>query len=218
MDEQGRQRLVSALGPSLQELQLNFPNEPEGQQTGKQCISTMSSVDHLFHLFQSVNKENDISLVLDRRHFPDLRLLGINLAPFSRKNEITFASFQATISSWVNTCSGELDETSTSERYLTLQPFNYLFARAEFVELLRAIGPVIEAAICKKKIQGNQESEEEEEMATQADSEPHRVTLVVRDLQDRLEWEDWWWQNITECFPTLSQSNRVYVPNTETGK
>ena len=54
--------------------------------------------------------------------------------------------------------------------------------------------------------------------AAQADSEPHRVTLVVRDLQDRLEWEDWWWQKITECFPTLSQSDRVYVPNTETGK
>ena len=149
MDEQGRHRLVSALDPSLQELQLNFPNEPEGQHTGKQCISTMSSVAHLFHLLQSVNKEDDISLALDRRHFPDLRLLGLNLAPFSRKDDITFASFQATISSWVNTCSGELDETSTSERYLTLQPFNYLFARAEFVELLRAIGPVIEAAICK---------------------------------------------------------------------
>ena len=50
-----------------------------------------------------------------------------------------------------------------------------------------------------------------EDDADSTKADPCRATLVVSDLGDRLEWEDWWRARIGECFPTLAEWKRLNV-------
>ncbi|TFK79645.1 hypothetical protein K466DRAFT_592291 [Polyporus arcularius HHB13444] len=115
--------------------------------------------------------------------------------------------------SWVASSDDVLGDISPSQRYLHLGPaWGCGFKREEYVELLRTIGPVVEAALCRKKTaQGDLQDQTSGDTDNRPETDPCRAGLVVNDLGDRLEWEDWWWTAIAECFPMLSRWKRLYV-------
>ncbi|RDX43243.1 hypothetical protein OH76DRAFT_1488026 [Lentinus brumalis] len=185
MGEPGRQRLLSALGPSLRGLWIKFPNEPPSL-----------PIEH-----PRVEQEAP-SLALNLRSFPCLDRLLCALAPSAQPDDQMLEYLRDTLVSWGPSSDDVLGDLSPSQRRLYLAPANRsLFKREDYVALLRTIGPVIS---------GDTDDHPE--------TDPCRAGLVVQDLGDRFEWEDWWRKAVAECFPTLSRWKRLYVYPTHTVK
>ncbi len=100
-----------------------------------------------------------------------------------------------------------------SQRTLCLEPWNTeSFKREDYVALLRTIGPVVEAALCRKDTaEGDLQDQTSGDTDNHFETDPCRAALVVQNLGDRLEWADWWRQTVAECFPTLLRWNWLYV-------
>ncbi len=113
--------------------------------------------------------------------------------------------------SWMVSSDDVLGGLSPSQRRLYLVPADRrLFQREEFVALLRPIGPVVEAALCRKEAaEGDLQNQTSGDTDDRPETDPCRAGLVVRDLGDRLEWEDWWRTAVAECFPMLSRWKRL---------
>ncbi len=104
-------------------------------------------------------------------------------------------------------------DLSPTQRCLYLAPmWRSVCKREEFVELLRTIGPFVEAALCRSETaEGDLQGQTSGDTDDLPETDPCRAGLVVQDLVDRLEWEDWWWEAVAECFPMLSRWNRLSV-------
>ncbi|RDX49083.1 hypothetical protein OH76DRAFT_1403985 [Lentinus brumalis] len=198
MDEQGRQRLLSALGPSLRTLWIKVPNNPPAVR-----------IEHA----RSGVKQEVPSLALNLRSLPCLNLLCCSLAPFTHPDDQTLESLRDTIISWLPSSDDVVGHISPSQRYLHLRPLGRgYFKRKELVELLRTIGPIVEAVLCRNEAaEGDLQDQTSGDTDDRPETDPCRAGLVVQDLGDRLEWEDWWRAVVGECFPTLSRWRRLYV-------
>ncbi|RDX43215.1 hypothetical protein OH76DRAFT_1488014 [Lentinus brumalis] len=199
MDEQGRQRLLSALGPSLQRLVIKFPNDPPAV-----------PIKHLRV------KQEAPSLALNLRSLPCLGVLGCQFAPFPQPDQ-TLESLRDMLVSWMASSDDAVGNLPPSQRTLCLAPWNReSFKREDYVALLRTIGPVVEAALCRKDTaEGELQDQTSGDTDNRPEPDPCRAGLVVENLGDRLEWEDWWRTAVAECFPTLSRWNRLYVYATQ---
>ncbi|TFK78220.1 hypothetical protein K466DRAFT_607193 [Polyporus arcularius HHB13444] len=195
MDERGRQRLLSALGPSLHELRIKFPDDPPAER-----------IEH-----PRVEQEAP-SLALNLRSFPCLDSLVCLIAPFPQPDQ-TLESLRDTLLSWMASSDDVLGDLSPTQRYLYLVPASRSeFKREEFVALLRPIGPVVEAVLCRKgTAEGDLQDQTSGDTDDRLEVNPCRAGLVVQDLGDRLEWKNWWWNAVAECFPTLTRWDRLYV-------
>ncbi|TFK77986.1 hypothetical protein K466DRAFT_592941, partial [Polyporus arcularius HHB13444] len=124
-----------------------------------------------------------------------------------------------TLLSWMASSDDVVGNLSPTQRCLYLAPASRReFKREEFVELLRTIGPVVEAALCRKETtEGDLQAQTSGNTDDRPETDPCRAGLVVNDLGDRFEWEDWWWEAVAECFPRLSRWKRLYVHTTHAG-
>ncbi|KAI0712801.1 hypothetical protein C8T65DRAFT_173848 [Cerioporus squamosus] len=204
MDEQGRQSLLSALGPSLSRLWIKLPNDTPAS----------GRVEH-----PDVEQEAP-SLSLNLRSFPCLDCLLYYLAPFPQPHDQTLETLQDTLVSWVSGGGDEQGEELPSKRYLYLGAWRRdQFKREEYVELLRTIGPIVEAALCRwEPAEGDLGYQSGAEASDHREPDPCRASLFVAGLGDRLEWEEWWSVAIAQCFPILSRWKRVYVYAIRTGE
>ncbi len=119
--------------------------------------------------------------------------------------------------SWVPSSDDVFGDVSPSQRYLHLGPRSRrAFKREDYVALLRTIGPVVEAVLCRKETaESDLQDQTSRDTDDRSETDPCRSGLVVQDLGDRLEWEDWWRTAMADCFPTLSRWNRLYVYPTQ---
>ncbi|RDX43751.1 hypothetical protein OH76DRAFT_1183234 [Lentinus brumalis] len=195
LDERGRQRLLSALGPSLRALWIKFPNEPASVRTEHHCVEQKAP-----------------SLALSLRSFPYLESLVCLIAPFLQPNQ-TLESLRDTLVSWMASSDDIGGDLSPSQRYIHLAPASRsLFKREDYVALLRTIGPVVEAALCKREAaEGDLQDQTSGDTDDHPETDPSQARLLVADLGDRLEWEDWWREAVSECFPMLSRWKRLYL-------
>lgn len=139
-----------------------------------------------------------MSLALDRQRCPCMDYLVFRLAPFPQEHDTILRSLRDTLASWATS-------VSLSQRYLYFQPWSRSdFHREGFIDLLYAIGPVVEAALCSRK-----ETSGDRDHETRDEVDPCRATLWITDLGDRFEWEAWWRARIGECFPTFAQWNHL---------
>ncbi|RDX43204.1 hypothetical protein OH76DRAFT_1488011 [Lentinus brumalis] len=201
MDERGRQRLLAALGPSLRELWIKFPNDPPAER-----------IEHLR------GEQEAPSVALNLRPFPCLDRLVCRITPFTHPDQ-TLESLQDTLVSWMASSDDVVGDLSPTQRCLYLAPVRRsVCKREEFVALLRTIGPVVEPALRRKETtEGDLQDQTSGNTDDRPETNPCRAGLVVTDLGDRLEWEDWWRQAVAECFPTLSRWKRLYVFPTHGG-
>ncbi len=93
------------------------------------------------------------------------------------------------------------------------------FKREDYVALIRTIGTVVEAVLCRKgTAEGDLQDQTSGDTDDRLEVDPCRAGLVVQDLGDRIEWVDWWRQAVAECFPTLLRWKRLYVYPTHAGE
>ena len=137
------------------------------------------------------------------------------------------------------------NQNQNQNRYLHLGAWwRAAFTREEYVALFRVLGAMVEEMLVvriQRKTdpqtmtgdegaqnaynadvdvqrpptggeEGSREGEEDQ------DQDPCMVTVVVRDLGDRLDWEDWWSTQMVGCFPTFSTWNRLVVQVTHAGE
>ncbi|RPD75974.1 hypothetical protein L226DRAFT_612233 [Lentinus tigrinus ALCF2SS1-7] len=199
MDEQGGQRLLSTVGASLRKLWIKFPNDPPSR-----------PVDH-----PVVEQEDPLVPAIHLECLPHLDRLYFWLAPFPQPQDLTLNSLRDTLASWLPLVptGGRRGDVSSTERYLYLGPwYRQLFKRDEYLELLRAIGRVVEVALCRPSDDlhagGSQTTQNTD---NGAETDPCRITVVVHALADRLEWAEWWRAGIAECLPTFTKWNRLTV-------
>ena len=214
MDLEGQQRLLSALGPSLEELWLNFPNKAEtsSAHTGSLAEYPLAAdqpntVSPWAYLLSG--KGDYKSLELYPSSHPNLKRLTIYLTSFPRNNRSIVQSLRDTLISWVD----QSEDVVSTPQCLELRPDRNGFTREEFVGVLHTIGPVVEEALC------GPQAESDFSYYDEADSQPYslRVTLSVANLGDTLEREYWWNIQVAECFPTLFRQDRLHVYPTHNG-
>ncbi|RPD58122.1 hypothetical protein L226DRAFT_573259 [Lentinus tigrinus ALCF2SS1-7] len=224
MGEEGTQRLTAALGPSLLKLWVKFPNEP-----------VLSKADNPLIL----DDHSEPLVGLDLQQFRNLAHLGFRLGRGLREDAAAREALGATLLSWAALITtGSSDGTShhsqgsrnqtesVKNRYLHLGAWwRAAFTRDEYVALFRTLGAMVEETLVAKKADpGSSETRRSDrsqgqgqgqpqpgEEAPQQDVDPCLVTVVVRDLGDRLDWEDWWSAQMVGCFPTFSTWNRLVV-------
>ena len=131
------------------------------------------------------------------------------LVPLTQPDEKGFGWLQDTLAVWSTPNNDGQD--GLPPRCLYLRPYRDLFKRAEFVQLLRVIAPAIEAGLSTADVHTAEDVGDKQDETDGTKADPCRATLVVSDLGDRLEWEDWWRARIGECFPTLATWKRLNV-------
>ncbi|RDX40076.1 hypothetical protein OH76DRAFT_1512843 [Lentinus brumalis] len=198
IDEHGRQRLLSALGPSLRTLWIKFPNDPPSRQP--------EPVD------QSAIEHKEPLLAVDLQSLPHLDRLDFWLAPFPQPHDRTLDSLRDTLVSWVPSNAGDRrGNVSPSQPYVYLGPwYRQLFKRVAFLELLRAVGLLLEAVLCRRE-PSEGSGGDDTTGDPRPETDPCRATIVVHALGDRLEWEEWWRAGIAECLPTFAKWNRLVI-------
>ena len=114
------------------------------------------------------------------------------------------------------------------------------FTREEYVALFRVLGAMVEETLVVRKTDhlsvasdegarngsaGSSDAQRPQDVKDQdgegeeeEEEDPCMVTVVVRDLGDRLDWEDWWSTQMVGCFPTFSTWNRLVVQVTHAGE
>lgn len=173
---------------------------------------------------------SELPVGLDLQNFTNLTHLGFRLGPGLREDTAALEALRATLLSW----SALIDRISPrrahsqadppKNRYLHLGAWwRAAFTREEYVALLRTLGAIIEDVLVRSTIDptGSKASDtprtpSQPKDAT-LDTDPCLVTVVIRDLGDRLDWEDWWSTQIVGCFPTFSTWNRLVVQVTHAG-
>ncbi|KAI0712830.1 hypothetical protein C8T65DRAFT_829212 [Cerioporus squamosus] len=198
IDELGRQRLLSALGPSLRTLWMKFPNDPPSRRAQ-----------------QSAVEPKDPLLVVDLQSVPRLNRLDFWLAPFPQPHNRTLDSLRDTLVSWVSASGDDRgNNVSSSQRHLYLGAwYRQGFKRDGFLELLRAIGPLVEATLCRQEVSEGDRADGTggNTVSPRPETDPCRATVVVHALGDRLEWEDWWRAGIAECLPMFAKWKRLAI-------
>ncbi len=144
---------------------------------------------------------------MNLRSFPCLDRLLCALAPSAQPDDQMLEYLRDTLVSWGPSSDDVLGDLSPSQRRLYLAPANRsLFKREDYVALLRTIGPVVEAVLRRKETaEGDLQDQISGDTDDHPETDPCRAGLVVQDLGDRFEWEDWWRKAVAECFPTLSR-------------
>ena len=151
---------------------------------------------------------DDVALAPDLRNFPDIYRIMLQLSPLSDTDVDVLEMLRVTLASWV---------ASEHDRFLYFSPYSRPeYRREDFVKVLRTIGPVVEKALCRQETFDKLGYEGGNPDTSKGNEGNARLpTLTVADLEDRLEWEDWWRAQIEECFPTFVRCHRVkfHYPN-----
>lgn len=156
----------------------------------------------------------------DDPSFPtSVHSLGYQLSPSPHleNNVRSVHSLCSTLVSWVECGNGEQDDALIPDRYFYLEPRRrHYFRRDEFIQLLRIIGPAIEAVLFKETL-GNLSDDAGEQAEPWVD--PCLATISLRNLGDRFEWEGWWRARIRECFPIFTaHQGRLLISSSDARK
>ncbi len=169
-------------------------------------------------LYNIAVDEEEPEVAPDLQSFPCLETLWYYLAPSAQPHDTRMLSvLQNTLASWVTSNSNGRDPGHRPaiplRRRLYLEPYRRdIFQRDEFVNLVRAIGPVIEAALCRQTISaGDPQAVLDTGGKTGTETDPCSANVVVQDLGDTLDRADWWMTRIQDCFPTFVKWKRLEV-------
>ncbi|KAI0705260.1 hypothetical protein C8T65DRAFT_237590 [Cerioporus squamosus] len=214
MGEEGAQRLTAALGPRLSKLWVKFPNEPAHPKVELAAVHDSNS---------------ELPVWLDLQHFTNLTHLGFRLG---RGDNAALEALRATLLSW----SALLYRTSArhphtqpdivTNRYLHLGAWwRAAFTRDEYITLFCTLGAIVEDTLVRTGTADSSDrpsrprAHDEPQEAT-LDADPCLVSVVVRDLGDRLDWEDWWSTQMVGCFRRSRRgtgwSSRSHMQGTRT--
>lgn len=88
-------------------------------------------------------------------------------------------------------------------QYLCLNAYFAVdFTRQAYADVLRTMGQVLKGRLHGSPVPSTADREA---------NEKNTDAKIVIWIPDRVIWIDWWWAQITDCFPTFVESNRTLV-------
>ncbi len=175
-----------------------------------------------------LDNNSELPVGFDLQQFTNLTHLGFRLGPGLRDDTPALEALRATLLSWsalLSRTSARRPDTqpgNVQNRYLHLGAWwRGVFTREDYTALLRALGAIVEDTLVRTTITPGDSSDPARAQGpsreASPDADPCLVTVVIRDLRDRLGWEDWWSTQMVGCFPTFSTWNRLVVQVTHAG-